>query len=207
MSPITPHLAEELGVGGFNGLVAQSEFPRSVSFPYSPSAVAAEQVVEQVESDLRNVLKPAQARGTVPDEAVLFVAAPWKRTVEQWLREGLRPDGSTVSVREVMERSKAHPELAAYRPAMAKYVARVASALRSEPPPPSEPTDDLSILKSAEGFLSRRLQFRSIAVVREDEGETHDPLGRRDRARPGRPAFYLFGGTSVPAQSAREGAP
>ncbi|HEV2165826.1 MAG TPA: class I tRNA ligase family protein [Thermoplasmata archaeon] len=198
MSPITPHLAEELGHGRFPGLVAESEFPAFGSFPHTPAALAAEQVIEGVESDLRNVLKPAQAKGTVPDEVVLFVAAPWKRTVEGWLRSGLKPDGTTLSVREVLDRSSAHPELAGFRPVMAKYVTRVVPAIRSEPPPPPEGTDDLSVLRAAEGYFARRFRFRSVAVVAEDEGESLDPLGRRDRARPGRPAFYLFGGSASP---------
>jgi hypothetical protein len=49
----------------------------------------------------------------------------------------------------------------------------------------------MSVLRTNEGYLVRRLGFRTVQVVRESEAESLDPLGRRERARPGRPAFYL----------------
>jgi len=56
---------------------------------------------------------------------------------------------------------------------------------------------EIELLRSAEGYLQRRFGFRSISVVREAESEAVDPRGRRERARPGAPAFYL-----VPAAGA-----
>ncbi|MCI4358458.1 MAG: class I tRNA ligase family protein [Thermoplasmata archaeon] len=202
MSPVTPHLAEELLDGRLPTLVAASPFPNAASFPYSAAALAAEEVVDRIEEDLRNVLKPAHAKGAAPDEAILFVAAPWKHTVEGWIREGARPEGGGPNLRDLLERSKLHPELAAYRGEMAKYIARVSASIRSEPKGSSERTDDLAILTAAQGYLTRRFRFRSISVVREEEGKPFDPLARRDRARPGRPAFYLFGGVLGPPASA-----
>lgn len=199
MSPITPHLSEEVGEGSLPGLVAESSYPVAASFPRGDQERADEEVVDRVEEDLRNVMRPAIAKGAPPDSAVLFAAASWKWTIEQWLREGRKPDGGGSGVREILERSKAHPELAAYRGELAKYVTRVAPVIRSEPAVSAERTDDLSILRAAQGYLARRFRFRSIAVVPEEEGVSLDPMGRRDRARPGRPAFYLYRSADDPA--------
>ncbi len=193
IGPITPHLAEELGDGQFTGLVAVTPFPRPEEFPRSATALAAEEVIDRLEEDLRSVLKPAIAKGNPPGEAVLFVAAPWKRTVEAWIREGAVSPPGAPNLRELMERAQKHPELAAYLGEIAKYAGRVAPTIRSEPAPPPDGTDDLAILHSAQGYLLRRFRLRSIEIVREEEGGPLDPKGRRDRARPGRPAFYLFG--------------
>ncbi|MCI4317957.1 MAG: class I tRNA ligase family protein, partial [Thermoplasmata archaeon] len=191
--PITPHLAEELGEGRFGGLVSVQPFPTPDDFPYSEIAVERERFLDQVEEDLRQVLRPSQSRGENTEGVVFFVASPWKRLVESWVRDVQSSNVPGVPVREVMERSKAHPEVAASRSEIPKYVQRVAPLLRQEPLESRPIIDELSVLRSAEGYLVRRLGFRTVQVVPEEEGEPHDPLHRRERARPGRPAFFLIG--------------
>jgi leucyl-tRNA synthetase len=190
LAPITPHLAEELAVGRLEGLTAAQPFPSPAEFPLSEAAEAHEGFLDRVEEDLRAVLKPASDRGEpTPEEAVFYVAEPWKRTVEAWMRESA-DRGESPSVREVMERSASHPEVAAHRAEVAQYVQRVGPLVRSEPPPPPA-VDEVEALRAAEGYLVRRLGFRTVSVHRESEAASVDPLGRRVRARPGRPAFYL----------------
>jgi len=90
-----------------------------------------------------------------------------------------------------MSRAASEPAVAAHRAEMAKYVPRVAPLLRGEPPSSGPPVDEERALRGAEAYLARRLGFPSVKVVRESEAGDLDPLNRRDRARPGRPAFYL----------------
>ena len=191
LSPITPHVAEELGQGRIDGLVAESSLPAPEEFPLAEGAEAREEFLDRVEEDLRAVLRPAAERGETPPEEVLFyIAEPWKARVEEWLRESLAR-GETPSIRDTIERGSAFPEVAAHRAEVAKYVQRVVPLLRSEPAvgPPS--VDEMATLRAAEAYLVRRLGFRSISVLRESEAESRDPKGRRERARPGRPAFYF----------------
>ncbi len=191
LSPITPHLAEELAGGWFEGLVAAQRLPEPGEFARSPTAEAREAFLERVEDDLGAVLRPVLDRGEpVPEVAIFYVASPWKAPVERWLVEGLER-GSLPSIRDVMERAAGHPEVAAHRPEIPRYVERVSAALRSEPKAPAPSVNETETLKDAEGYLVRRFGFRSIFVLPEDEAGSEDPLGRRDRARPGRPAFYL----------------
>ena len=193
LAPITPHVAEELA-GRPNGrLVAEAKFPDSADFPHLPAALRAEEYLSRVEEDLRGVLKPASARGEVPDGVVFFVAAPWKVPVERWLRDWASAGGKGSPLREVMERARAHPETQAYLGLIPRYVERVAPAIRYEPAPAGGQVDEAALLRSAEGFLARRFDFHVVTVLAELQGEAEDPLGRRDRARPGRPAFYLLG--------------
>ena len=191
LSPLTPHLAETLYEGRGPGLVAAQPFPSVEEFPDSPAAIEAERYLDRVEEDLRSVLKPSLARGEAPRSVVFFVAPSWKVEVERWIRE-IPSAGAAPPVREVMARLAERADLSAYRAEAPRYVARVASLVRAEGPA-GPAVDELRILRSAEGYLARRLGFESVLVVPEAEGEPHDPLGRRDRARPGRPAFYLRG--------------
>jgi len=191
MGPITPHLAEALGEGRFDSLVAEQPLPKAEEFTPSPVARATERFLDQVEEDLRSVLKPAAARGERPTSVVFFVAAPWKREVETWIREAVETQDPRPVVRSVMERARDHPEASAARPEIPRYVERVAPLIRSEAPAEGPAPDELHVLRAAEGYFVRRFQFTSIQVVPEAEGEPHDPMHRRDRARPRRPAFYL----------------
>lgn len=191
MAPITPHLAEEVGEGQFPGLVSAQSFPSADTFPPSPSAEAREEFLQRVEEDLRAVLRPATDRGeATPKEVVFFLAAPWKSVVEGWMREQVAR-GESPSVRSTMDRAQLHAGLTAYRAEIPKYVQRVGPLLRSEPQPSAITVDEGGTLRAAEGYLVRRFGFRSVAVHDEGEGEPFDPMGRRERSRPGKPAFYL----------------
>jgi leucyl-tRNA synthetase len=191
LAPLTPHLAEELGDGRFRGLVALERFPDVEEFPRSASADAHEAFLDRVEEDLRAVLRPAEERGEPPvEETVFYVAEPWKETVERWMRESVER-GETPNLRDIMARTASDPAVDAHRAEAAKYVARVAPFLRSEAPPSSPRVNEEAALRGAEAYLLRRLGLGSVTVVRESEAAGLDPLGRRDRARPGRPAFYL----------------
>jgi leucyl-tRNA synthetase len=191
IAPFSPHLAEEVGEGQFTGLVATQPFPTVEEFPLSATAEVREEYLRGVEEDLRAVLRPAQDRPEgIPDEVVFYVAAPWKRRVEGWMRDDVAR-GAPPNVRSVMERAGAHPDLAAYRGEIPKYVNRVGPLLRSEPAGGPPEIDEHATLRAAEGYLSRKFRFRTVQVVPEEEGAELDPLGRRERSRPGKPAFYL----------------
>jgi len=191
LSPITPHLAEELGEGIYPDLVAVAGFPAVEEFPLSATADAHEAYLDRVEEDLRAVLRPAQDRAESPvEEAVFYVAEPWKSVVERWVRESL-DHGEAPNVRDVMSRAASDPAVAAHRAEVPKYLQRIAPLMRAEPPVTGPSVDEEAALRAAEGYLVRRLGFRSIRVIRESEAAEFDPLNRRDRARPGRPAFYL----------------
>lgn len=191
LAPITPHLAEELGEGHFPGLVARQPWPTAEEFPRSEASEAAERFLAQVEEDLRNVLRPIQEHGDVVPETVLFyIASPWKREVETWLREAL-DRGETPTIAHVMHRAAAHAELSSHRAEIAGYVQRVLPLLRTEGGPLPPPLDEAGVLHAAEGYLVRRFGFKEVSVHPETQAEALDPMNRRERARPGRPAFYL----------------
>lgn len=193
MSPVTPHLAEELGDGVEARLVAERDWPAPDAFAEHPTALASEAYLGRVEDDLREVVELARGRGERPTAVQFYLAAPWKTVIEAWLREGSSGGAPAPTIREIMDRAGPHPELAAHRSEIAEYVQRVLPQLRGEPASDRGPVDEGSVLRSAEGYLVRRFGFDSVAVFDEAHAAAHDPKNRRARARPGRPAFYLVG--------------
>ncbi len=201
LGPITPHLAEEVGAGRFPSLVALERFPDPADFAESTDAETREEYLDRVEADLRAVQRSAREPGASADVA-FFIAAPWKAAVERWMRE-LLARGETPTVRAVMDRAAQHAEMAAARAAIPRYVQRVGPLLRSEPDAGPPALEEHDVLREAEGYLARRFGFTSVAVYREEEAGPHDPLGRRERSRPGRPAFYLLPPAAGAAASGR----
>ncbi|MCI4336079.1 MAG: class I tRNA ligase family protein, partial [Thermoplasmata archaeon] len=193
LSPVTPHLAEELGEGVEPRLVAERDWPAAAEFVAHPGALAAEEYLDRVEDDLRNVAELARGRGEPANAVQFYVAAPWKSVVEAWLREGTAGGHASPTIRELMSRAETHPELAAFRPQIPAYVQRVLPQLRGEPRRDVPALDERALLRAAEGYLSRRFHLESVVVFDEREAEDHDPHNRRARARPGRPAFFLIG--------------
>ena len=190
LSPIVPHAAEELGAAPGAALVAAEPFPTEDDFPAAPEAELREEYLDRVEEDLRAVTRlGSESEGTAPGELTFYVAARWKTPVEAWVREAVGR-GEPNPVRAVMARASEQPDLAAYRAEIPKYVQRVAPTIRAEPSR-GVPPDERDVLTSAEGYLVRRFGFSAVVVHREEDAAAHDPMRRRDRARPGHPAFYL----------------
>jgi len=130
---IAAHLAEELGEGHFPGLVAQAQLPTPDEFAHSPVAEARETYLDQVEDDLRAVIRASEGRGeSTPSDLIFYVADPWKAVLESWLREAVERK-EMPTVRDIMARVKDHPDLSAHRAEVPKYVERVGPLLRSEP--------------------------------------------------------------------------
>ncbi|EQD36708.1 leucyl-tRNA synthetase, partial [mine drainage metagenome] len=185
LAPITPHIAEEIAAPAGDGLVAAATLPSPDEFAPAPEAEAREAYLDGVEADLRAVLRAGEGRAaTAPTRVYFYVAAPWKRTVESWGREQLAR-GEAVGVREAMQRLGSHPELAAHRAELPRYVERVGPALRTEGAAPPTPVDEVDALRAAAGYLAHRFALREVAVYPEAEAGPFDPKGRRERARPG----------------------
>ncbi|MHB1434696.1 MAG: class I tRNA ligase family protein [Thermoplasmata archaeon] len=203
LSPVTPYRAEELGEGRFPTLVAQAPFPDPAELTRSPRAEAAEGFLARVEEDLREVLRPLEERGEpVPSEVIFYIAADWKRVIDPWLRAA-GPAGAAPSPKEILERlAREVPELSVPKAELAQYVVRARSLVRTDPGAP-ESLHEEGVLRAAEGYLVRRFGFRQVSVHREETAAPHDPLRRRERARPGRPAFYLVRGAGSSGTDAR----
>ncbi len=204
LAPFTPHLAEELGSGRYGGLVAAQPYPDPDEYPRSEVARQREAYLRQIEEDLQSVLKPALARGMSPKGVAFYVAAPWKRTIDAWVRESDATGAELL--RTIMARAGGHPELASARGQIAAYLQKAGAPLHGRAEPSTAPpADEVGLLRSFEGYLARKFRLEEVLVHREEEAEAFDPMQRRQRARPGRPAFYLIE-RGVPSSEPRRSA-
>jgi leucyl-tRNA synthetase len=189
LSPITPHLAEEMADGDGGPLVATRPFPRPEEFAENPTARVREEYLSAVEEDLQSALRPMLAKGGAPTALTFYVAAPWKRTVDEWVRQSTAAPSERT--REILARAEREPALAAGRSEIGPYLAKFGEKVRSEPSSEWHPVDELALLRASEGYFARRFSLERVSVYPETEASESDPLGRRQRARPHHPAFYL----------------
>lgn len=189
ITPITPHLAEEAYRATGRGLVTEAPFPREEELPSDPRSLLKETLLQDLEEDLASLRKGW--KGT-PAGLRIFVAAPWKYRLETWLasRGEAGPGPRGALLKTLLE----DPEFSTHRGELPRYLDLVlpAGRPRVEGPPELSPAEELTILRQAQPYLSRRLGGIPVEVVLEEEGAPRDPQNRRARARPGSPALYLW---------------
>jgi leucyl-tRNA synthetase len=207
LAPLTPHLAEEAFAVHGQGLAALARFPRAEDFPLEKPALLRERHLQELEEDLSALQKAWKG----PVEGLrIFVAAEWKYELEGRIAR-LGKELSTVDRKELFRRLLEAPEVAPARAAAGPYLAALLPAGRPALPPtePVPRAEEISALEEARDYLSRRLGGLPVEVVPEEEGASVDPKRRRERARPGRPALYLWasgpgaGGAGSDTPSAR----
>ncbi len=194
IAPITPHLAEEAwGEERARkvGLVARAQFPGPEELPTYPEAMAREALVDRLEEDIASLLKAWKSPAT---ELRLFVAADWKRMAESTMRAALQ-GGTSPDLGNLMKALRAREELKPHlgeAPGFLKlYDLRELASEASTTTEPLASEQEASVWKAAVPFLRERFGLMEVQVVQEERGKDLDPRGRRQRARPGRPALYL----------------
>ncbi|EQD40143.1 leucyl-tRNA synthetase [mine drainage metagenome] len=204
IAPITPHLAEEAYAQTGQGLVAEAPFPREDELPSDPRSLLKESLLEGLEEDLASLRKGW--KGT-PSGLRVFVAAPWKYRLETWLAS--RPNPSPAPRGALLKELLQDPEFASHRAEVPRYLDLILPGGRPgiQTLPELSPAEELTILRQAHDYVGHRLGGLAVEVVLEEEGAARDPQGRRARARPGRPALYLWSdpdsgsGKRVPSDS------
>jgi leucyl-tRNA synthetase len=185
VAPIAPHLADDAWTErGHEGSVVDAAFPEPEPPENAERARAAEDLVEQVLDDTRDI---RQATGEEPEVVRVFTAPDWKRSIVQEAvhlkqKDELNPGALTGRVMQD-EDIKRHGSDAAD---FAKDTAR----RLSRGPAPSLDVDEPAVLGEAEAFLEQELGC-TVTVHAAAEADTVDHGGKADRAEPGRPGIYV----------------
>lgn len=189
MMPVTPHVAEELWeAAGFDGLVSACELPEADRSLISAVSEHGEDMLRSLMSDVTEVRKIA---GIEPVRAVLYVSPEWKRDVMR--RAATMREAGELSVPNLTKACMADESIRRNGKSASEFAKKVAIDFsRSEPSSSAVlfETDELALLESASGFLSRELGF-GIEVLRADAEGVYDPQNKARQASPGRPAILL----------------
>jgi len=186
MSPITPHIAEELWeLCGFDGLAAEYQFPELSHS--DPSAEFGETLIRDVISDITQIIKVTEMQ---PKRAVLYTAPAWKTEVMRIaldLADGNRLDIPTLTRtcmndESLRKNGKAVSELA-------KKFATDMTRTSNDGRRALLKLNEFLHLSSAADFISSEIGVK-VEVMSADDA-AYDPQGKSKAAIPGRPAIYL----------------
>jgi leucyl-tRNA synthetase len=185
VAPIIPHVADQAWRDrGHEGTVVDRAFPQPEPPEDADRARAAEQLVEQVIDDTRDIL---QATGEEPDEVRVFTAPDWKRSIVEeavHLKEKGELDPGALTGRVMQDEAiKRHGSDAA------DFAKDTAEQL-SRGPAPALDVDEAAVLEAAVAFLEQELGC-TVAVHPAEEADGIEDGGKAGRAEPGRPGIYV----------------
>ncbi|HIH00494.1 TPA: leucine--tRNA ligase [Thermoplasmata archaeon] len=188
MSPVAPHLAEELwerlGMGPF---ICDVQLPEPELSETARTEEAKEMLISSLADDVSEILKVTSLQ---PERIVLMVAPAWKHRM---LEAAMASSERTVDIGSLIKETMASAPQEARKeiPAFAKEVANEVSRMpESERKSPRLAVDELGALERAGQFFSGQFGCE-VLVFSADDPSRVDPKGRARHARPGRPAVYV----------------
>ncbi|MEM0449497.1 MAG: leucine--tRNA ligase [Methanomassiliicoccales archaeon] len=190
MSPITPHLAEELWeVIGGSSYVSLAPFPESDTSQIDYEAEQAEEYLKSVMADVNEIIK---VTGIKPRSIYIYTAPEWKKLIFDIALGMAREKKLSVSAltKEVMMRD----DFRSKGKEAADFARRVAEDLMKRSMEEVERSlikvDELRYLRDAAAFMTSELGC-DIIVHSADEPELFDPSRKAKNALPFRPAIYI----------------
>lgn len=190
MTPITPHIAEEIWSSmGNEGLVSTELIPEVNMAETFPGVEKAEEFLKEVMSDINEILR---VTGIKPSRVFLFTSPDWKRKIFS-MAVGMALEGE-VSVPQLTKAAMVDPDIRSRGKEAANFARKMAEEIskRSDEDLDSLKVefDELDYLRSSLEFMRSQLGC-DVRVSSADEEGIHDPEGKAKVAQPGRPAIYV----------------
>ncbi len=190
MSPITPHIAEEMWAGlGETGFVSIAPYPEAEELPSDPLAEAAESYLGEVMTDINEILK---VTGIAPKRILIYTTPQWKQDVLALGLELVRE--KQLSIPALTKAVMARDDLKRRGKESADFARKTAEDLmkrsETEMRQLGMEIDELAYLTDASPFLAKELGCE-VAVYRADDPQAPDPQKKARAAQPHRPAIYV----------------
>lgn len=183
LNPVMPFITEELAHKlGQSTMLAQSIFSPIDESKINPALNEAEQYVEKVMEDVRQIQNVAKINK--PKQIVLYTAPSWKwKGLEIAIQASQdRPDFGAVM--KALTSDAELKEHGAQLPNFAKTAAKIAKEMNGR-----KKLDELNILNENKSFLST--EFNCEIIIEEADQATIDPAKKAQNAFPLKPAIYL----------------
>ncbi len=175
LTPITPHLAEELWSKlGQKTLASTENWPALNESKLDLKSVASEELINNTIEGVSTVLKLAKIEK--PTKATLYVSEEWKYSLFETLRKEL---GATRNVGEIMKKIMQNENIRK-QPGAAEITQKLIKDPKRIPKIVLDQKTELEILRSAQNFLEKEFNF--TFEISEEKNE---------KANPGKPAIVL----------------
>jgi leucyl-tRNA synthetase len=190
LSPVTPHLGEELWhILGNDFFVSNESYPKFNSKEINEPEEVGEYLLSEIINDINEILKVTKIS---PKKICIYISPLWKRNI---LRKAIELNNENkLNVGFLMKQSMSDSNLKT----IAKNVSQFVGKLPNEIKKLSEndrnrylvDVDEKDYLKNAKKYLIDMFSC-DIEIFSSDEKDIYDPMNKSKFALPLRPAIYI----------------
>jgi len=189
MTPITPHLAEELWHANNDTFVSVHEYPTVNKKDISEQDEVGEYLLAKVVDDINEILKVTKI---TPKTIYIYVTPSWKKKA---IQTALELDvKQQFDVGTMMKTLLADPNLKPLGKQVSQFVGKLGGEIKRFNDQDKQrycvPVDEKAYLSQAKDYLEDVFSCK-VVIVRGDEKELYDPAAKVRYAVPLRPAIYV----------------
>ncbi len=190
LSPITPHICEEIWEKlGFDGFISMAEYPKADDTKLNLKIEVSEDLLVNTISDINEILK---VTGIEARKIVLYTPPQWKYDMHHMAVEMSLAD--ELSVNSLMKKGMAQEGIKEHSKESSQYAKKLVEELTNRG---RDELERLSVTVNEKGYLSEAKDFLKhefkceIEVYSSDDEERYDPKGKAKFAVPFRPAIFV----------------
>jgi len=190
MTPITPHLAEELWAGqGYDPFVSNETYPEFKPEDLSEKDEIGEYLLTRVIDDVNEILKVTQM---TPKKICIYTSPAWKQKIYRTALE--QSAQKTFNVGQLIKETMGDPAMKPLGQQVSQFVAKIAPEIKMLSEADRQrflvPLNEKAHLADAQSYLSEVLHC-PIEIYRADDTNLYDPANKTRFAIPLRPAIYI----------------
>jgi len=190
MTPITPHLSEELWHKNKNkGFVLNEKYPRFKPDEIFEKEEVGEYLVSKVVDDISEILK---VTGIKPKKIYVYTTSKWKQEIfKQSIELASR---NQFNIKEVMKQVLSKPEMKTIAKEVSQFVGKLSNEVMKLNEEDKQrylvDLNEYDYLTDAKGYLENMFSCK-VEVFQADDKNKEDPTGKARFAMPLRPAIYI----------------
>jgi leucyl-tRNA synthetase len=190
MTPITPHLAEELWrVRQHHYFVSNETYPTFDSSEISEKDEVGEHLLIRVIEDINEILKVTRM---TPKKICIYTTPAWKRMIYQKMLQ--QPAEKTFNVGALIKEVMADPTMKPFGQQVSQFIGKIAADLKMLNETDRQryliPLNEKEHLSGAKTYLAEVFHC-DIDIYSVDEPNLYDPAKKTKFATPLRPAIYI----------------
>ncbi len=190
MTPITPHLAEELWeTQGDKVFVSNESYPAFKPEDISEKDEVGEYLLTRVIEDTNEIVKVTKIN---PNKICIYTSPAWK---QQIVRKALELAAQNkFNAGQLIKETLADPEMKPLGQQVSQYIAKIAAEIKTLSETDRRrfliPLDEKNHLSDAKSYLSEALRCQ-VEIFSADDSNLYDPAKKIKFAVPLRPAIYI----------------
>ncbi len=190
MTPITPHLGEELWASqGYKQFVSNETYPAFKSQDLSEKDEIGEYLLTRVIDDVNEIVKVTKIS---PKKICLYTSPAWKQNI---YRKALQQSAQkTFNVGQLIKEAMADPTMKPLGGQISQFVAKIAPEIKMLSDMDRGryliSIDEKAHLSDAKPYLSEVLHC-PVEIYSADDADLYDPAKKTRFASPLRPAIYI----------------